>query len=179
MISLDALTRATYKKVRVGGDFDRVLRNLDAFLEMRERLGCKLPILRTTIVRSRLNEHEVDDFVRYWMGRADYVSVQEFISPRPGDPRFDALFAKSRVIQENPQCPQPWQYMSIKPNGQVAPCCSMFSDMITVGDATKKTLREIWTSEYFRHLRQIHKEGRYVDDPSCKICMENSVARRD
>lgn len=179
MISLDAVTAETYKKVRVGGDFDRVIRNLDAFMETRERLGYKLPILRTTIVRSALNEHEVDDFVRHWTGRVDYVSVQEFMSPRPGDARFDGLFARSRVIQENPRCPQPWQYMSVKPNGQVAPCCSMFSDLITVGDATATSLRAIWISDYFRHLRRLHKDGRYVEEPTCKICMGNSVARPD
>lgn len=177
MFSLDAYTAETYSKTRVGGDFERVLRNLDWFMEMRARGHYKLPIVRTTMVRSALNEHEVDDFVRYWTGRVDYVSIQEFISPRPGDARFDRLFATSRVIQENPQCPQPWQYMSVKPNGKVAPCCSMFSDLIAVGDVTTTPLRTIWTSDYFRFLRRIHKEGRYVDDPTCKMCFENSVAR--
>lgn len=178
MLSLDAFTPETYRKTRVGGDFDRVNRNIDRFLELREQGGYTLPVLRTTLVRSSFNEHEVDDFVRYWTGRADYVSVQEFISPRPGDARFEPMYARSRVIQENPQCPQPWQYMSVKPNGDVAPCCAMFSDQIKVGNARVLTMREIWTSDYFRSLRQIHKAGRYFDEPTCKSCLESSVARK-
>ena len=178
MFSLDAFTAETYAKTRVGGDFEKVLRNIDLFLEMRLKGGYKLPILRTTLVRSKLNEHEADSFTKYWTDRADYVSIQEFISPRPGDDRFDGLFAESRVIEENPQCPQPWQYISVKPNGDVAPCCAMFSDMIKIGNAKTTSLHELWMSPYFKFLRDIHKQGRYFDDPTCKACLENSVAHK-
>jgi len=178
MISLDAATPETYKKVRVGGNWDKVIRNLDTFLELRQKGGYKLPLLRTTIVRSSLNEKEIDDFVAFWSSRIDYVSIQEFISPRPGDARFDTMFAQSRVFQENPQCPQPWQYLSIKPNGDVAPCCAMFSDLIKVGNAFETSLQKIWSSNTMRDLRLIHKEGRYQDHPTCKICLNNSVSRQ-
>lgn len=178
MFSLDAFSEETYKKVRVGGDFYKVMKNIDKFMEMREKGNYKLPIMRTTLVKSSLNEHEIEPFINFWTNKADYVSVQEFISPSPGDERFDTLFADSRVINETPHCPQPWQYMSIKPNGDTAPCCAMFSEKIKTGNANTQSLKEIWDSRYASFLRDIHKSGDYHKDETCKNCLENSVLKK-
>lgn len=57
-ISLDAATKATYEKIRIGCDFDRVLRNIRRFIEIKKRKGALLPEIsfRYTILKHNVEE---------------------------------------------------------------------------------------------------------------------------
>lgn len=48
-ISIDASTVDAYKKIR-GGDYQRLLNNIDQFLTIREEKGSKLPFLRVSFI---------------------------------------------------------------------------------------------------------------------------------
>ena len=46
-----------------------------------------------------------------------------------------------------------------------------------MGNVAEQSLQEIWMSLPMRELRELHREGRYYDNPVCKKCAECSVVR--
>ena len=64
--SLDAATPETYSKVRVGSiPLEKVIKNIEYFLELKERKNYKLPIVGVSFCVMKHNEHEVDDFFNF------------------------------------------------------------------------------------------------------------------
>lgn len=62
--SIDGATATTYERIRVRAHFDRIIRNLEALIELRGRLGSDTPRIRMVVVAMRQNLHEFPDLVR-------------------------------------------------------------------------------------------------------------------
>lgn len=62
-ISIDGTTAETYEAIRVGARFDRLLVNLETFVETRARLGSERPYLWLVLVIMRRNLHELPDLM--------------------------------------------------------------------------------------------------------------------
>lgn len=173
-VSVDAFYESTYNKLRKKGNFKKLLYNIEKFLEIREKKGSRLPLLRITFVKTSLNEYELNKFIEYWRDKADYISIQEFISPYL-DKSFNFLFAKNRLISDDFRCQQPWQRLIIQGNGDVLPCCVHFANELKIGNIKEKSIHELWHSEEMNYLRNIHKNGKYFLNPICKKCVENAI----
>ena len=64
-VSIDAASAAAYGRIRAGGDFDRVTRNVERFLELRAAAGTEgYPRLALQMVVQRENAAEVAEFSR-------------------------------------------------------------------------------------------------------------------
>ena len=180
-VSLDATTKETYDKIRTGGDFNKTLANIHTFLEVRKELSRALPKLRVTFVETTLNHHEYDDFVAYWKDKADTLGVQHFQNPF-GEGKFEdktrgaslVLHRSRPVAAAEFHCPEPFKRLTLRSNGDVLPCCSFYAVDLGVGNWKQEPLLEIWNSDKMRELRQIHKDGDYFKNGTCKACVENS-----
>ncbi len=167
--SLDAITEGTYSKIRVGGNYSKVYSNIDFFVDIRKRLGAVLPKVGVNFVKMAVNQHEVAAFEEYWSSRVDYVVIQDFMTPDiQGD--FSGLDVEHRSAVEDFRCPQPWQRLYIRGNGDVTPCCAMFSSYLKLGNIKQSSLAELWTSKPARELRRLHAEGRFRENPVCLKC---------
>ena len=165
--SLDGVSKETFEKVRKGANRDEVYKNINRFLELKKQGGYQLPLTRVAFVRSILNEHELDDFNEYWKDKADYIAIQEYVTMTPGQSH---LKPKSHQSSVDFKCPQPNQRLIIRSDGVALPCCISYGTELPMGNIQDKTLEEIWNSEKMVDLRQMHKEGRYQDNPTCKKC---------
>ena len=199
-VSLDAATEETYNKIRIGGDFNKILSNIDRFLEIRDEMGSKLPTLRVNFVKTSENIHELDQFIEMWEGKADFIGIQDLLG-------IVDKFDKSKKDGYDPnvedfKCAQPFQHMTVRSNGHILPCCSFFGpdtpiaklkhnvegvemtgeDGILVSDETKetianlmvKTIEEAWNSDEMKFFREIHKKGEYWRHPVCKRCVQST-----
>lgn len=59
-LSIDAATKSTYEKIRVGADFDRVVANFRRFVELKRELKSPLPELCFRMAFFKDNIHEVE-----------------------------------------------------------------------------------------------------------------------
>lgn len=174
--SLDAATETTYRKIRIGGDFGVAVRNIRAFLELKRRRRRALPVTRVSFVRMRCNEHELDDFVRFWRDQVDYIAVQEFNSPVPGDSAFRGCIGRTREANFDFRCTQPWFRMVVLSDGSLLPCCMLgYSRLLTAGNAAEESVSAVWRSPRLRALRLLHRQGRYWRNPVCAACAGNFV----
>jgi MoaA/NifB/PqqE/SkfB family radical SAM enzyme len=62
-ISIDGATAATYEFIRLGANFDKVLRNLDRVVAAKAQLGSEQPTLRIVTVAMQRNLEELADIV--------------------------------------------------------------------------------------------------------------------
>lgn len=170
--SLDAINESTYEKIRVGGKFKKVMRNINLLLEKREQLQSPLPKVGVNFVKTSINEHEIEEFKDYWGERVDYVMVQEFMAPDI-DPEYEELKGETQKPVTNFKCNQPWQRLYIKGNGEVAPCCAQFNSYLTLGNLDSGTLYDFWNSSEAKELRKLHAEGRYHENPICLKCSKS------
>jgi MoaA/NifB/PqqE/SkfB family radical SAM enzyme len=79
--SLDAATKETYEKIRIGAKFEPVMKNIERFLEIKQRGGYELPVVGVNLCRMKINEHEIDQFIEMWKDKVDLVAIQNFIAP--------------------------------------------------------------------------------------------------
>lgn len=178
-VSLDAATKETYDKVRVGGDFEKTIKNIHDFLDVRKDLGRKLPKIRLSFVVSKINQHEYDEFVKYWEKKVDSLGVQYVQNPF-GEGKFEDKTRGDQFMIENKKsrppkfyCSEPFKRLTLRSNGDVLPCCSFYAVDMLVGNWKNTSLEEIWNGQKMRELRGIHKKGEYYKNKICKNCVEN------
>lgn len=177
--SLDAATKETFEKIRLGAQYESVMRNIDRFLELRRKGGYQLPLIGANLCRQRMNEHEVDAFIAKWRGVVDFVVIQEFVPPET-ERDYSAFYPttsglREDILENGFNCVQPWQRFVIRNTGEACPCCAFFSIELSVGNVHQKSIYELWNSPAMKELRQMHKEGRYWENRWCLKCV-NSVA---
>jgi len=184
-VSLDAFTEETYEKVRVGGDFNITKQNILDFIEVRNQLGKKIPKLKVSFVRTKINDHEKNDFLEYWKDKVDGIGVQNMLNPFTtgrfkDEKKKDVLeIEEGRKENKDFKCPEPNKRMTLRGNGDVIGCCSLAAMDMVVGNLKNNSLKEIWNNEKMEELRKIHQNGEYEKNPICKACIDNYLFLSD
>ena len=172
--SIDAATKETYEKIRVGAKFDTVIKNIERFIQMRNETKNKLPVIGVNLVKMSTNEHEIEAFIEKWEDSVDFIAIQEFMPPEL-DSDYSYFYPSNSEYREDMKkefkCQQPWQRFYIHNTGQVCPCCAFFNSELSVGNVKDKTIYEMWNSPRMKDLRNIHKKGEFWKDEWCKKCV--------
>jgi len=171
MISLDAFSPETFAKIRVGGNYSKVLENIEMFLDIRRRRGTDLPVFRVSMVRQKANEHEIQAFVDYWVPRVDYVylqTYQEIVTTRG----YNYYSNTQAEIPSNFRCEQPWYAMFIRPRGDALPCCSFMNYYLKMGNIFETSIREVWKAAPYREMRALHRRGEFHLNEACQKCVK-------
>ena len=172
--SLDAFSPETYSKVRVGSiPLKRVLKNIFTFLELKEKGNYKLPVVGVSFCEMSHNEHELDQFIEFWTGNVDMISIQRHMPPVPGKKKYDKYYS-TKQLNEEPitdfKCVQPFQRVMIK-NDKITPCCVSFNKDLILGSIHDTTIFDAWNSEKMNKIRQMHKDGKFYLDKTCNDCV--------
>lgn len=61
--SVDAATKETYEKIRVGADFENTINNLENFIRLKKEMNSHFPELDFHFIVSKLNVSEIPDYV--------------------------------------------------------------------------------------------------------------------
>jgi len=78
VVSLDGITKETYESIRVGSDFDAVLRNIDRFREYAARHGTAVSLAHCLM---RPNWHQFAQLLRFAEDREMLVGMNEVLFP--------------------------------------------------------------------------------------------------
>ncbi|WP_420264245.1 radical SAM/SPASM domain-containing protein [Candidatus Magnetominusculus dajiuhuensis] len=174
LVSIDAATEKTYSLMRSSrsDSFKKVLSNTDKFLEIREKLNSKLPILRVSFVVTKLNEHEQEAFLNQWKDRADHICFQRYTAPTD-----TARFLDIRPVileEEEYSCSNPFERIIIRGDGNAYPCCYTLMNE-SVGNIKVNSLYEIWHSSKMEKYRKIVTERNWKASPYCDMCSKNTA----
>jgi radical SAM protein with 4Fe4S-binding SPASM domain len=195
-ISCDGSRKESFESFRLGADFDKWKQSVQEFLlQAKQQRGGTLDI-GMNVVLSKQNLHEMGDILR--LARELGIGSVYFLEMIPVDkiaidlcPSATELSAAHQELVElaadlglkatcffrqdivppktPPHCLQPWDYMFIRANGDVAPCAALFgSDKgIVVGNILKQDFGTIWLGESYRKFRRASVSG---TNELCRIC---------
>lgn len=143
LFSVDAATKETYDKIRLGGDFQKVIDAITMVRRYREERNSVLPLIRASLVQNRLNQHETEAFGAQFGGLADFVEIQGFSSYYH---HTDQLIPVGASKVEGFSCIEPWRKLIVRANGDVLPCCTFYGYELVLGNVNSTTLHELYNS---------------------------------
>jgi uncharacterized Fe-S cluster-containing radical SAM superfamily protein len=168
-VGIDAYKHSTYDKIRVGGDYIRVVRNVLDYQGLLHQYGHDGQRLFVQFVESDLNASEVGDFRKFWNSRGIAVKIRPKVS-------WAGLVDASNLTAENQSRRKPCYWlmrtMAICADGSVALCGVDLHCRVKCGDANTQTIKELWDGKLAEY-RSMHREGRWSELPAmCRDCMD-------
>ena len=180
-ISLDALSRNVYDKIRIGLDYDEVLAGVERVI------AADLPgtSVFVRLVRQRDNAHEVRAFAGRWRKRGVPVFIYDVTNRTGAVHQFDEAI---RVPQSSNMvsmvegvkrrasrawlghCPIPFASASVLHNGDVLMCTHDWARAEIIGNLRDATLAELWNGERMREIRALISRRQYDAVPACRDC---------
>ncbi|MEW5723048.1 MAG: radical SAM protein [Thermodesulfobacteriota bacterium] len=165
--SLDSMRPEEYARIRPGGRLDRVVDNIQRFLDLRDRGGYGTEV-QVSATRTALNRESLGELVEYWRPLADRVRVYYEHS---ADGRTGSLDC-AEVPGDMPRraCHKVFTDLVVYYDGGVAACNHDWFRHPPLGDAREKSLAAIWTSPAYEDLRRQHLEPERLTDQTCQGC---------
>lgn len=148
VFSVDACNKETYERIRVKGKFERVLKNIERFNEIRKS-DYPNSITQTRIsgvaVENTQNPIEMRD---YWDKYVDQVSIRREI------PRWDSY--GNKIHNKEGVCNLLYERLYVWFDGTCVPCDYDYKSYLNLGNANNNTIKEIWHGEKYNEIRKIH-----------------------
>ena len=151
------------KKLRVNVKFERTLKNVKRFNEIRNK---EYPNSRlvTRISGVKVNEaQDVELMVDKWASYADMVAFTNYIP-------WESSYENELSGIETP-CTELWRRMFIWWDGKVNPCDYDYKSILSKWNAYDKDISDIWNSDYYNFLRDIHLKSKRTEIEPCKRCI--------
>jgi len=175
LVSIDAYTEETYQKVRRGGNLSKVVSNIHRFLELRDKMKSRLPLLRVNFLLNRYNINECDAFCDYWSNYADSYCIQPMMISDYGNiEQKEMLVEEQKKDQQDPvyRCTLPWTRCMVYPDGDVCVCDSTHMRQHAIGNAYENDIETIWKSKAYQEYRELCRDADYGRHSACKQCIE-------
>lgn len=176
-ISLDAATKETYEKIRVGSNFHRVWGNIHNLIYLRNQMNSKTKIM-LNIIEQKENNDEVELFLKYWSPYVDRVLVRPYLNNLGLTPNKKEI--NKSIIDNRWGCPQFWKRISINAKGDIRFCVVDWDDKSIVGNIKFQKIKEIWQGPEYERMRSCHKHGKYKEAHDiCDKCTDWTGMRWD
>lgn len=162
VFSVDAGTKETYEKIRVLGNFDKVVNNIKMFNDIKKKYYPNSPTI-TRIAGVKVNdEQDLLQMAQFWSQYVDEVSIKS------ASPRWDTY--NNKINNEIKPCLNLWYRMYIWYDGTVNPCDFDYKSYLQVGNINKDSISKIWMNEKYKTLRLNHLEKKRKQHIPCDRC---------
>ncbi|MBM3325171.1 MAG: radical SAM protein, partial [Calditrichaeota bacterium] len=183
ILSVDGLTRETYRKYRIGGELEPVIFGMQVLRRERETLRRNRPKIILQWLPMKHNEHELpllQSAARQW--GADRVEIkttqvytkeqaEQFLPREPRFSRYRRAGERWETRRRYQTCRRLWFSCQIDWDGTIVPCCFDKNEDFAVGNIHHDSLARIWGGEKFQRFRQLLlTRGRTLD--MCRNCTE-------
>jgi radical SAM protein with 4Fe4S-binding SPASM domain len=159
--SIDAFTKETLMKVRGTDELDKIKKAVFTMLDARGDLP--YPRIGVSYVLSETNQHEHDDFVKFWLEYVDVVRVNR---------QFDDSnrIRGIEVPEKRVPCYAIYNKMVIDFKGDVLLCTTDAFVKAKVGNVFENSVKDIWLGEKLTEFRHYHETGQFDKLPLCRDC---------
>jgi len=166
IISIDGATKETYEQIRVDGNYDILVTNLDYLLDYREKKGGNKPMVRLQFVKMKENIHEFEMFQQLWKDKVDVLVGLDYSNRSE---QTDKSVVGRKTIGRD-YCPHPWRRLTIASSGKALMCCVDWDIKYPVGDVNKENIYDIWNGKKIKYGRKCIKNLEHHKIPSCRDC---------
>ncbi len=174
-IGIDAFKPDTYAKIRVGGNYEKVVQNTIQLMKLKKLMNSEKPEVFVQFVEMDINQNEKEDFIQFWNQQGAVVKIRPMVS-------WGGLVdAPNLTIGGVERCPCYWamRTMSIADTGKVVTCAVDLDAKFIAGDINHQSLKEVWNGK-LKELRQSHLLKQFHALPeNCRECKDWQAARAD
>ncbi len=162
VFSADAADGDLYARLRVNGNLDRVLANVEAFARLRAReYPDSRVITRVSGVRVAA-EQDMESMERLWGGLVDQVAFVDYV---PWENTYERP-----VSGVTAPCSDLWRRMFVWADGRVNPCDVDYLSTLSPGRLGSESLSALWAGPAYQSLRAQHMAGRRDQRSPCRQC---------
>ena len=182
--SIDATDAAVYDVLRVGGKFNKVLKNVQEFLAIKLAKGAHYLRTRVSFVEQQENMHQRRAFYEYWKDKPglNMVTYQECMDFTPFEKPDEEVGLSEKELEakyataEPFHCSMPWEMPIIDTEGNVIPCGTPVrehsKDFILGNLNAGDTIKSCWNGTKMAALRELHQKGEWYKNPVCRVCVK-------
>ena len=170
IIGLDAVCGSSYDKIRIGGDYLTVVKNVIGLVEYAKKTSGAKVIVQ--FIDMPENEGELETFKAMWLGLGCSVKVR----PRLG--WGTGVETSSLVIPDSERtfsCPWLTRTVSIHWDGSIAQCDADWDDKYNVGNINDSSIKEVWDGK-LSEIREKHWNKDFNFEP-CNSCKDWQAGR--
>ena len=138
--SIDGITAETHEAIRIGLDFDIVVKNVLEFIKLRDEGGFDTKVIIRFVIQEK-NKHEFKKFKSFWLERINESFADEvsFINVHNWGDKGSGIgsLIKEDLSGEKIICDELFKRMVINADGSLAFCCvddNQFFDLGNVLD---------------------------------------------
>jgi len=161
--SIDAADKEMYEKLRVNGKFEKTLKNINRFKEIKE---LKYPnsklIIRISGVKVNKTQN-IKDMTNLWSSYADIVAYTNYT------PWHSSYENKTNDILA--PCTDLWRRLFVWWDGKVNPCDYDYKSVLSRWNTNNLKIEGIWNSNYYNSLRQKHLIQKRKEIEPCARCI--------
>jgi radical SAM protein with 4Fe4S-binding SPASM domain len=175
--SIDAYTEETYKKIRRGLSYNKVLKNTENLRNSNSKT-----LVSVKFLWQKDNYFELNDFKKFWKNKGIKTEI-DIVSNRAGavsnfeDIRlthknipFKTNFARDIMLIFTGGCYSLATNFNILHNGDVIMCCNDYTKRIILGNVKNNLIKEIWNSEKYQSIREAIFNKDFEKIPECNNC---------
>jgi radical SAM protein with 4Fe4S-binding SPASM domain len=164
--SFDGFDKDTYEKIRIGGDFNKTLKNIIRFLEIKKEDKSKTPSTSIEIIHFEPGKRL--DALKEFEAKFEDLPLDSFVIKDLHNWAGDTQ--KKFSPQHYSTCPFPWNALVIFWNGDVLPCTQDFFGHYILDNANDFSLRELWNGTRMSELRKKLAAKDIQDLKACAGC---------
>lgn len=167
--SIDAATKPTYERIRVGGQFETLHENLLAFTE-RNAVAAHPFTINVSAVVSADNYHELAmiPHVFSYVAPPTSFSFGMLSTQEPTHAYFNKFNLFGDQFQVRQPCNRNWQSLFVLKNGDMTTCCQDYHGDIIFGNVFEDDVDKAYNSDFMQGVRRAHLENDVAAMP--KIC---------
>jgi len=163
VISSDHYIKEDYERLRLGSNFEKVVKNVDMLFNIRKEF---YPDSFTEIRISGIdNEKNLDrkKFKNFWIKRCDHVTA--------GFPLERWNTYENEILPNiKDPCENLWDRMYVWFDGKVNPCDADYKSYLSYGSAKEYNLKELWNNKAISKTREQHTKKNRNEINPCDRC---------
>ncbi len=164
VFSIDAPEKELYESLRVNGRIEVVEKKLKLFHSIKEKHYSKSKII-TRVSGVYLDERQNMSAMKEKWG--DYVDQITFVKYNPWENVYES--EESNIITP---CSDLWRRLFIWYDGKVNPCDTDYKSSLSIGSLKDySSLSDLWNSELYNKLRELHIGKQRDKLNPCKNCV--------
>ena len=162
VISADAASEPAYSQLRVGGKLERIVKNVERFVEMRyKHYPDSRLLLRISGVKVP-GTPDLEDMQKLWGDLADQVCFTNY------NPWENVYESEENTIQE--ACTDLWRRMFLWWDGTCNPCDVDYRSTLATGKFPLSKLSQVWMGDSYQELRRNHEKAQRSACSPCRKC---------
>lgn len=171
-LALDGATKETYERVRVNAKWDKVMRNIETFIALKEKRRSSTKMIMQIIAMNETRA-EVDAFLRRWnRPGVDQVNVKHLDTWGDQEAAITAHKIEESVLpMKRVPCPNLWYHAYIFWDGSLTSCERDYDIRTPLGNVKDEGVLKTWHGPAMQQLRRMHREGNFAA-PACEKCVE-------